>query len=103
MAPEATWEPHEKHGRLTKQSDLPDTVLRLSEALRLCRLKPRVAAERSARSSIGESQRLIQETLGPPEPQAYDAESPATTGPKLCGAGELSLRHAYSANVPITP
>jgi hypothetical protein len=21
-----TWEPHEKHGRLTKQSDLPDTV-----------------------------------------------------------------------------
>jgi hypothetical protein len=22
----ATWEPHEKHGRLTKQSDLPDTV-----------------------------------------------------------------------------
>ncbi len=24
--PEATWEPHEKHGRLTTQSDLPDTV-----------------------------------------------------------------------------
>jgi hypothetical protein len=24
--PEATWKPHEKHGRLTKQSDLPDTV-----------------------------------------------------------------------------
>src|ERR1700736_5988639 len=24
--PEATWEPHEKHGRLTKQSDLPDSV-----------------------------------------------------------------------------
>ena len=23
---QATWEPHEKHGRLTKQSDLPDTV-----------------------------------------------------------------------------
>ena len=23
---EATWEPHEKHGRLTSQSDLPDTV-----------------------------------------------------------------------------
>ena len=22
----ATWKPHEKHGRLTKQSDLPDTV-----------------------------------------------------------------------------
>jgi hypothetical protein len=22
----ATWEPHEKHGRLTMQSDLPDTV-----------------------------------------------------------------------------
>ena len=22
----ATWEPHEKHGRLTTQSDLPDTV-----------------------------------------------------------------------------
>jgi len=22
----ATWEPHEKHGRLTRQSDLPDTV-----------------------------------------------------------------------------
>jgi hypothetical protein len=26
MATEATWEPHEKHGRLTKQSDLPDTI-----------------------------------------------------------------------------
>ena len=25
MATEATWKPHEKHGRLTKQSDLPDT------------------------------------------------------------------------------
>jgi hypothetical protein len=24
--PEATWEPHEKHGRLTKQTDLPATV-----------------------------------------------------------------------------
>jgi hypothetical protein len=24
--PEATWKPHEKHGRLTTQSDLPDTV-----------------------------------------------------------------------------
>jgi hypothetical protein len=24
--PKATWEPHEKHGRLTVQSDLPDTV-----------------------------------------------------------------------------
>jgi hypothetical protein len=24
--PEATWESHEKHGRLTKQSDLPDSV-----------------------------------------------------------------------------
>jgi hypothetical protein len=24
--PEPTWEPHEKHGRLTTQSDLPDTV-----------------------------------------------------------------------------
>jgi hypothetical protein len=23
---EATWKPHEKHGRLTSQSDLPDTV-----------------------------------------------------------------------------
>ena len=23
---EATWKPHEKHGRLTTQSDLPDTV-----------------------------------------------------------------------------
>ena len=23
---EPTWEPHEKHGRLTKQSDLPATV-----------------------------------------------------------------------------
>jgi hypothetical protein len=26
MATEATWQPHEKHGRLTKQSDLPDRV-----------------------------------------------------------------------------
>ena len=24
--PEATWEPHEKHGQLTTQSDLPDSV-----------------------------------------------------------------------------
>ena len=24
--PEATWRPHEKHGQLTKQSDLPDSV-----------------------------------------------------------------------------
>jgi hypothetical protein len=24
--PEATWEPHEKHGKLTTQSDLPDSV-----------------------------------------------------------------------------
>jgi hypothetical protein len=24
--PEATWNPHEKHGRLTMQSDLPDSV-----------------------------------------------------------------------------
>ena len=23
---EATWKPHEKHGRLTEQSDLPDSV-----------------------------------------------------------------------------
>jgi hypothetical protein len=23
---EATWQPHEKHGRLTEQSDLPDSV-----------------------------------------------------------------------------
>jgi len=23
---ETTWQPHEKHGRLTRQSDLPDTV-----------------------------------------------------------------------------
>jgi hypothetical protein len=26
MATKATWKPHEKHGRLTKQSDLPDSV-----------------------------------------------------------------------------
>jgi len=26
MATEATGKPHEKHGHLTKQSDLPDTV-----------------------------------------------------------------------------
>jgi hypothetical protein len=26
MNMEATWRPHEKHGRLTKQSDLPDSV-----------------------------------------------------------------------------
>ncbi len=24
--PDATWKPHEKHGRLTAQSDLPDSV-----------------------------------------------------------------------------
>ena len=27
----ATWEPHEKHGRLTKQSDLPDSVFAFPE------------------------------------------------------------------------
>jgi hypothetical protein len=26
MTTTVTWQPHEKHGRLTKQSDLPDTV-----------------------------------------------------------------------------
>jgi hypothetical protein len=26
MATQATWEPHEKHGNLTRQSDLPDAV-----------------------------------------------------------------------------
>lgn len=26
MATETTWQPYEKHGRLTKRSDLPDTV-----------------------------------------------------------------------------
>jgi hypothetical protein len=26
MAIQATWKPHEKHGRLTKETDLPDTV-----------------------------------------------------------------------------
>lgn len=26
MGPEATWEPHEKHGQLTMQSDLPNSV-----------------------------------------------------------------------------
>jgi hypothetical protein len=26
MATEATWRPHEKHGRLTEQGDLPDSV-----------------------------------------------------------------------------
>jgi hypothetical protein len=31
MAPEATWEPHEKHGHLTTQSDLPDTVFAFPE------------------------------------------------------------------------
>jgi hypothetical protein len=30
--PEATWKPHEKHGQLTMQNDLPDSVLRVSEA-----------------------------------------------------------------------
>jgi uncharacterized protein DUF6582 len=27
----ATWKPHEKHGRLTKQSDLPDSVFAFPE------------------------------------------------------------------------
>ena len=26
MTTEATWKPHEKHGHLTEESDLPDTV-----------------------------------------------------------------------------
>ena len=29
--PEATWKPHEKHGRLTMQSDLPDSVYAFPE------------------------------------------------------------------------
>jgi hypothetical protein len=29
--PEATWEPHEKHGHLTTQSDLPDSVYAFPE------------------------------------------------------------------------
>ena len=31
MATQATWQPHEKHGNLTKQSDLPDTVFAFPE------------------------------------------------------------------------
>jgi hypothetical protein len=31
MTTEATWEPHEKHGNLTTQSDLPDTVFAFPE------------------------------------------------------------------------
>ena len=31
MATEATWKPHEKHGRLTEESDLPDTVFAFPE------------------------------------------------------------------------
>jgi hypothetical protein len=31
MATQATWKPHEKHGRLTKQSDLPDAVFAFPE------------------------------------------------------------------------
>jgi hypothetical protein len=31
MATEVTWKPHEKHGVLTKQSDLPDTVFAFPE------------------------------------------------------------------------
>jgi hypothetical protein len=29
--PEATWKPYEKHGRLTMQSDLPDSVYAFSK------------------------------------------------------------------------
>jgi hypothetical protein len=29
---EPTWKPHEKHGDLTKQSDLPDSVFAFPEA-----------------------------------------------------------------------
>jgi hypothetical protein len=31
LATESTWRPHEKHGRLTRQSDLPDTVFAFPE------------------------------------------------------------------------
>ena len=31
MTTETTWKPHEKHRRLTKQSDLPDTVFAFPE------------------------------------------------------------------------
>jgi hypothetical protein len=31
MTTEATWQSHEKHGRLTKQGDLPDTVFAFPE------------------------------------------------------------------------
>jgi hypothetical protein len=30
----ATWKPHEKHGQLTKQSDLPDTVFAFPKQLK---------------------------------------------------------------------
>ena len=31
MATEATWKPHDKHGVLTRQSNLPDTVFAFAE------------------------------------------------------------------------
>ena len=31
MTTETTWQPHDKHGRLTRQSDLPDTIFAFPE------------------------------------------------------------------------
>ena len=32
--PEATWKPHEKHGRLTMQSDLPEVSTRFRSSVK---------------------------------------------------------------------
>jgi hypothetical protein len=32
--PEATWKPHEKHGQLTTQSYLPDSVYRFRSSVK---------------------------------------------------------------------
>ena len=49
MSPKPTWQPHTKHGRLTAQSDLPDSVFAfpkqrkepLTDAMRRRRVLPR--------------------------------------------------------------
>jgi hypothetical protein len=51
MKMKATWEPHEKHGRLTKQSDLPDNVFAFPKQ----RKEPLTDAKHVRNSIIGVS------------------------------------------------
>ena len=43
--PKANWKPHEKHGRLTAQSDLPDNVYAFPKQRKDCLLYTSDAAD----------------------------------------------------------